>query len=290
MNKKVPKFSLNSFVVPVASKSSDWYKDINYQDAKSIIKEKMVSSAENCVAIGFYLKHILETEQYKEVGYSSIWECAENEFGFTQGTASRYINICKKFSDGGDSPFLSEKYKNFNKGQLQEMLPIKEEHILSQVTPDMSSQKIRDFRKRSIELIDSSPGDDKPGEDGSKIIDGDFREYDASEDNVIDDSESEDILDEEEASENQGISESVDEKPVEENDLGALFSQFETELHKVMCNLDKLQESLDENGLADAQTVEQFQKYIQEMNFSVHHMSGTADEMLVRLNAIWEQH
>lgn len=183
MSKKmaVPGFSLNGFIVP--GNDGDWYKKVLYADAKSIIKEKMMSSAENFVAIGYYLKQIWENEQYREDGYSSIWECAASEFHLSQSAASRYVNICKRFSKDGDSPFLDEEYKNFNRGQLQEMLSIKDENSLKEITPDMTAREIRQKRtkKSPIKLSETSEETLKNSEteviDGQMTIEGDFRNF-----------------------------------------------------------------------------------------------------------------
>ncbi|MCM1182819.1 MAG: hypothetical protein NC337_05560 [Roseburia sp.] len=176
--KKTLGFSLNAFVAPT---SQDWYRNVKYEDAKNIIREKMLSSAENFVAIGYYLKHISENGQYAEDGYSDIWECAKNEFGFSQAQASRCINICKAYSVDGDSPFISERFKNFNKSQLQEMLPIKDEHLMERITPDMSVKEIRDV-KNAEEGKEKNAGEDKalPGQMRIATIEGDFREFESS--------------------------------------------------------------------------------------------------------------
>ncbi|MDE5700463.1 MAG: hypothetical protein K2I96_24190 [Lachnospiraceae bacterium] len=187
-SKTLPKFSLNSFISP--AQTEDWYKNVGYQDAKNIIKEKMKSSVENFIAIGYHLKHIDETEQYKEDGYANIWECAKQEFGFSQARASRCINICKAYSVNGDSPYIDERFKNFNPSQLQEMLPFKDdERLIGQITPDMSSREIRreirDAKKEYTgEGIESSS---LPGQMQIKTIEGEYREFvpvsDSDEDN-----------------------------------------------------------------------------------------------------------
>lgn len=181
MSKAAPGFSLNSFTMA----SGDWYKKVSYEDAKNLIKEKMVSSAENFVAIGYYLKHISETGQYKEGGYSNIWECAENEFGFSQAKASRCINICKTYSADGDSPFLGDRFKSFNISQLQEMLPIKDERLIEQITPDMSVKEIRDMRsvKKAEDAGEAAGNEILPGQMQIDTIEGDFREFGAAPDN-----------------------------------------------------------------------------------------------------------
>lgn len=166
MRKKMSGFSLNTFAAP----TGDWYKNVGYEDAKSIIKEKMISSAENYVAIGYYLKHIWEKQQYKEAGYSSIWECAKMEFGYSQGRASRYIDICEKYSVDGDSPYLDERFKAFNKSQLQELLSVKDEKLIEQVSPDMSVKEIR-----AIKNAAASEKNDLLH--GQMTIEGEFREF-----------------------------------------------------------------------------------------------------------------
>lgn len=177
-SKALPSFSLSSFVSP--SQDGDWYKKVGYQDAKNIIREKMKSSVENFIAIGYYLKLIDETGQYKEDGYANIWECAKQEFGFSQPKASRCINICKAYSVNGDSPYIDERFKNFNTSQLQEMLPFKDdERLIGQITPDMSSRKIRkEVQKAKKEdagdMKESSP---LQGRMQITAIEGEYREF-----------------------------------------------------------------------------------------------------------------
>lgn len=177
-SKTLPRFSLNSFISPTQAR--DWYKSVGYQDAKNIIKEKMKSSVENFIAIGYYLKHIDETEQYKEDGYVNIWECAKQEFGFSQARASRCINICKAYSVDGDSPYIDEQFKNFNPSQLQEMLPFKDdEHLIGQITPDMSSREIRkEIRNAKKEGAgDKNEGNPLQGQMQIMTIEGEYREF-----------------------------------------------------------------------------------------------------------------
>lgn len=173
----LPKFSLNSFVSP---QTKDWYKNVDYQDAKNIIKEKMKSSVENFIAIGYHLKHIDETEQYKEDGYANIWECAKMEFGFSQAKASRCINICKAYSRDGDSPYIDERFRDFNPSQLQEMLPFKDdEHLIGQITPDMSSREIRKEVQNTKKGCagDAKESDALPEELQITTIEGEYREF-----------------------------------------------------------------------------------------------------------------
>lgn len=173
MSKTLPGFSLNSFI---SSPSGDWYKNVSYEDAKNMIKEKMMSSAENFVAIGYYLKRIDETGQYKEGGYASIWDCARQEFGFSQSKASRCINICRKYSADGDSPYINERFKNFDISQLQEMLPIRDDHLIEQITPDMSTREIRNMRNAG-DAKDEADTKILKGQMQLTTVEGEYREF-----------------------------------------------------------------------------------------------------------------
>ena len=50
-----------------------------------------------------------------------------------------------RFSEGGNTPILAEKYKAFGKSQLQEMLYLEDDQM-DQVTPDMTVREIREVR------------------------------------------------------------------------------------------------------------------------------------------------
>lgn len=141
--KVVPVFSLNAFTAP----REDRYKTLSLQESLDMAKEKMIATAEDFVALGYYLKHIRDEELYKERGYKNIWECAGSELCLTQSTASRYISVCEKFSRDGDSPFLDMRYKGFGKSQLLEMLTITDRGLMEQVTPDMPVRRIQELKK-----------------------------------------------------------------------------------------------------------------------------------------------
>ncbi len=174
--KTVPSFSLNSFVMP----KEDWYKTLTFQDSIDMAKEKMVSTAENFVALGYYLKHIRDNKLYKEKGYDNIWECANNELELTQSTASRYINICEKFSTDGNSPYLDARYKEYGKSQLQELLAINDRKLIEQITPDMSVRQIQKMKKSNRNETCgkySKESNESLPEQKHMVVDGTFREF-----------------------------------------------------------------------------------------------------------------
>lgn len=121
-----------------------WYEGITYQDAKMFIKDNIVSAARSFIAIGYYLKLVRDGEMFLEDGHANIWEFAQAEYGISKSTASRYMSMNDRFSDGGNSPNIAESYKEFGKSQLQEMLALSDEQ-LEQVTPDMRVLDIREL-------------------------------------------------------------------------------------------------------------------------------------------------
>ena len=119
-----------------------------YKENIGMIKQFLIDAAMDFCAIGYYLKEIRDKEQFKEAGYSSIWECAQAEFGLSKSAASRHMNMNDMYSIGGNSPELDKKYISFNKSQLQEMLSLPESER-EKVTPATTVTEIRKLNPNS---------------------------------------------------------------------------------------------------------------------------------------------
>ena len=133
------------YAVDVTTASS-WYKNVSYDDAKIFIRTNIESAARSFIAIGYYLKLIRDGELYREEGHENIWDFAMAEYGISKSTASRYMSMNDRFSLDGNSPIVDQKYKDFEKSKLQEMLSLTDEQ-LEQVTPEMKVQEIRAMRQ-----------------------------------------------------------------------------------------------------------------------------------------------
>ena len=123
-----------------------WYENMTYQEAKDILREKLDYMKKSFIAAGYYMKYIRDHELFREDGYESIWEFAEDNYGIKKSTASRWMAMNDKFSQGGNSPVLAEEFRDFEKSQLQEMLYLDDKQIEA-VTPDMTVKEIREARK-----------------------------------------------------------------------------------------------------------------------------------------------
>lgn len=125
---------------------SRWYENMTYDEAKRILREKLDYMKKNFIAAGYYMKYIRDNELFRQDGYESIWEFAEDNYGIRKSTASRWMAMNDKFSQGGNSPILAEEYRDFEKSQLQEMLYLDDKQMET-VTPDMTVKEIREVRK-----------------------------------------------------------------------------------------------------------------------------------------------
>lgn len=133
---------------------AEWYQKISLKESDIFIRSNMQSTVRNVIATGYFLKHIRDNQLYLEDGYQNVNEFAMDRYGFSASTVSRYIARNTKFSKGGNSPYIDEKFKEFNKSQLQEMLGMSDEH-LEQVTPDMTVREIRSMaRPKEIPYIE----------------------------------------------------------------------------------------------------------------------------------------
>lgn len=124
----------------------------NYDNAKNIIRRDLESMSRKFITIGYYLKMIRDNEMYRQDGFKDIWEFAQDTYGISKSTCSRWMTMNDKFSRDGNSPYLKEEYRDFGKSQLQEMLYLTDEQM-EQARPDMTAKEIREIRKPRIPII-----------------------------------------------------------------------------------------------------------------------------------------
>ena len=125
-------------------------KGINLFDICTLIKAEIKQSANSFVSIGYWLKEIKRRKLYQETGYKDIWEFATAQFGFSQSTASRFMNINDRFSIDGNSTELESRYKEFSSSQLSEMLTLSDSQI-EQVSVETTVKEIRAMKPKRKE-------------------------------------------------------------------------------------------------------------------------------------------
>lgn len=127
-----------------------WYIGVTYENAKELVKENLVNTVAAFIASGYWLKYIRDSREYEKDGYQSLWDCADAEFGLGISEASRAMSMNDKYSIDGNTPYMAEPYKQYNKSQLQEMLTMSDEQM-EQVTPDMTVREIREIKNPKAE-------------------------------------------------------------------------------------------------------------------------------------------
>ena len=125
-----------------------WYAKCSLDDVRCFIGANLKSVARSVVAVGYYLKQVRDRELWKDAegaNYASVWDFALREFGISKSTASRYMSINDRFSEGGDSPLIMERYADLSRSQLQEMLYLTDQQAEA-VTHETTVQQIRAMR------------------------------------------------------------------------------------------------------------------------------------------------
>jgi hypothetical protein len=146
----------------VIDSNPEWYKDLLYRDVKIFIRDNINSASRSFVAIGYYLKYIMDNQLYKEDGYTGVSDFAKAEFGISAAQASKFISINDRFSKDGNSPVLLEQYKDFSSSKLSEMLYLTDEQ-LEQVTITTTVAEIREIKDPENEVsFSTSKTEQKP--------------------------------------------------------------------------------------------------------------------------------
>ena len=127
----------------------------DYIQCKNDIKNNLGTIVKSFVRIGWLLTRIDKSGAYKNDGYSTISEFAQDEYGMNKSGTSRFMKIYEKYSVPGDTPELRDEYKDFNQSQLTEMLQIPEEDH-EMLRPEGNKEDFRELKRFNKEN-DSNP-------------------------------------------------------------------------------------------------------------------------------------
>lgn len=127
--------------------------NITLEEAESYIAAGMMTAVRAFVANGYYLRRIRDEKLYKESGYKNFKEYLEDRYKKDEGWASKCIKVNQQLSEGGNSPILDSRYRDYSdKYKLVELASMTEEQR-TQVSPDMSVKALREFRKGESENL-----------------------------------------------------------------------------------------------------------------------------------------
>ena len=128
----------------------------SYAEFKKELDKEIQNQAESFVKTGFLFRIANDTNILQETGYESVVEFAKKEYGLGKDQVSRYIRINEKYSKGGYSEELDDRYKGFGYSKLAEMLTLPEE-IADALSPEMTRQQIQKIKQEVKEEQQITP-------------------------------------------------------------------------------------------------------------------------------------
>lgn len=112
----------------------------------SSAKDKLNGLKKDFVRIGYLLRKIDDNELYKQDGYKSIAEFAKAECDLSPSDTTRFIQINKKYSIGGNSEELRPEFLEYGQSKLAAMLALPD-FDLNMITPQTSREDIRELNR-----------------------------------------------------------------------------------------------------------------------------------------------
>ena len=151
----------------------------NLQQLKAALAAELEEEAAGFVRIGYLLKRAKETNMFAEEGYENIYDFAKETYGLDRSTVSRFMAINDRYSMGGNSPYIDERYKGFGRTKLQEMLTIPDV-LAEEIRPETTKREIQELKKEIREEEKEKKEEQKTAES----IENTTREEDSEKQNL----------------------------------------------------------------------------------------------------------
>lgn len=143
VNKVVQKpsdFNFNRKDKILLDNSEDKYCCGNYTEK---IRGYLKDADKNYILVGFNLSEIYKYKYYKDWGFTSICDYAENKFDFSSTKTKNFIAVYTNFG----TPYgIMDEYDEYSFSQLVEMCRMTADQLVK-VNPDMTVKQLRELRK-----------------------------------------------------------------------------------------------------------------------------------------------
>lgn len=117
----------------------------NYEQFKQALDTELANQAAGFVRTGYLLKKARDTDILASSGYSTVAEFAKAEYGLSKDIVSRYIAINDRYSEGGYSDRIQDKYEGYGVAKLQDMLTLPIE-VVDLISPEMTRKEIAEVK------------------------------------------------------------------------------------------------------------------------------------------------
>lgn len=131
-------------MLELAERSEEYSQE--YLAFKQELDTELNKAADGFVKIGYLLRRAEDSDILRTSGYRNVTEFAAAEYGLSKDVVSRYININKRYSEGGYAPALAERYHGFGMAKLAEMLTLPQA-IVDTIPEELSKTEIREIKK-----------------------------------------------------------------------------------------------------------------------------------------------
>lgn len=119
----------------------------NYQQYKQAMDTEIHKTTEGFVRIGYLLKMARDNASILESsGYKDVVEFAHAEYHIDKTQVSRFIRINDRFSEGGNSDRLMDRYQDFGYAKLAIMLQLPD-GLNEILTPEYSKSEIQAIKE-----------------------------------------------------------------------------------------------------------------------------------------------
>ena len=127
----------------------------DYRALKAELDSEIKREAEGFVKIGYLLRLARETDILQQSEYENVNDFAKKEYGLDPSQVSRFISINERFSEGGYSAKLEDKYEGFGVAKLSIMLQLPDA-INEELTPEYTKAEINILREEVKEEAKTS--------------------------------------------------------------------------------------------------------------------------------------
>lgn len=147
----------------------------SYEEYKKEVDSELTKTAESFIRIGYLLKIARDTDILEDSPYDNVNEFAKKEYDIDKTIVSKWIRINDRFSEGGYSDVLQDKYKGFGYSKLAIMLQL----------PDSINEEISaNYSKSEIQAIKDELDDENRISDIEVCIEGERPEQEVLDSNL----------------------------------------------------------------------------------------------------------
>lgn len=122
----------------------------DYRQYKKRLDIEIRDNVEGFVRIGYLLKIARDTNILAESNYKTLAEFAQAEYGMTKDVVSRYVAVNDRYSKGGYSDQLEDRYKGYGIAKLAEMLTLPDE-VIAEIGPSLTRKEIQTIKREIAE-------------------------------------------------------------------------------------------------------------------------------------------